>query len=97
MLRKVHPKQVQDSSGFIVQSGDRYTIEYLENGRLAKITRDPGIPRSAVFRDTLTPWILADGTTQPMTDAERSRVLDNIGQGLAFMGGGFEWVDGPSP
>ena len=53
--------------------------------------------RYPVFRDTLTDWILADGTTQPMTDAERLRVLDNIGQGLAFMGGGFEWVDGPSP
>ena len=97
MFKRLRPQQVQHSSGFIVQSGDRYTIEYLENGRLAKITRDLGIPEDAVYRDTLTPWILADGTTIPMTETERLRVLDNIGQGLAFMGVKIKWYDGPSP
>ena len=97
MFKRLHPQQVQHSSGFIVQSGDRYTIEYLENGRLAKITRDLGIPVNPVLRDTLTDWIVADGTTQPMTDAERLRVLDNIGQGLAFMDVKVKWYDGPSP
>ena len=56
-----------------------------------------GIPQDAVYRDTLTPWIPADGTTIPMTETERFRVLDAIGQGLAFMGVEIEWCDGPSP
>jgi hypothetical protein len=55
------------------------------------------MPTYAVYRDTLTPWILADGATIPMTDADRARVLDNIGQGLAFMGVNVKWYDGPSP
>ena len=97
MFKRLGPSTVQHASGFIVRITDRYTIEYRENDRLAKITMNLGIPRNAVYRDTLTPWILADGTTIPMTETERLRVLDNIGQGLAFMGGGFKWVDGPSP
>ena len=97
MFKRLGPNTVQHASGFIVRITDRYTIEYRENDRLAKITRDIGIPVDPVFRDTLTDWILADGTTQPMTDAERLRVLENIGQGLAFMGVKIKWYDGPSP
>ena len=97
MFKRLGPSKVQHSGGFIVQMTDRYTIEYRENGRMAKITMNLGMPTYAVYRDTLTPWILADGATIPMTDADRARVLDNIGQGLAFMGVKIEWVDGPSP
>ncbi len=97
MFKRLRPQKVQHASGFIVQMAGRYSVEYLENGRLAKITVDIGIPTLAVFRDTLTPWILADGTTIPMTEPERLRVLDNIGQGLAFMGVKIKWYDGPSP
>ena len=97
MFKRLGPSTVQHGSGFIVRITDRYTIEYRENGRLAKITVDIGIPTLAVFRDTLTPWILADGTTIPMTETERLRVLDNIGQGLAFMDVKVKWYDGPSP
>jgi hypothetical protein len=97
MFKRLGPNKVQHGSGFIVRITDRYTIEYRENGRLAKITVDIGIPTLAVFRDTLTPWILADGTTIPMTETERLRVLDNIGQGLAFMDVKVKWYDGPSP
>ena len=97
MFKRLRPQKVQHSSGFIVQMAGRYTVEYRENGRLAKITVDIGIPTLAVFRDTLTPWILADGTTIPMTETERLRVLDNIGQGLAFMDVKVKWYDGPSP
>ena len=97
MFKRLGPSTVQHASGFIVRITDRYTIEYRENDRLAKITRDPGIPTSAVFRDTLTDWILADRTTIPMTETERLRVLDAIGQGLAFMGVKIKWYDGPSP
>ena len=86
MLRRIHANKVQDSSGLIVQYTGRYTIEYRENDRLAKIATDIGIPTDPVYRDTLTRWILADGTTQPMADAGRPRVLGNIGQELAFMG-----------
>ncbi len=97
MFKRLRPQKVQHASGFIVQMAGRYSVEYLENGRLAKITVDIGIPTLGVYRDTLTPWILADGTTIPMTETERLRVLDAIGQGLAFMGVEIEWVDGPSP
>ena len=97
MFKRLRPQKVQHSSGFIVQSAGRYAVEYIENDRLAKITRDIGIPQDPLYRDTLTDWILADGTTIPMTDADRARVLDNIGQGLAFMGVNVEWCDGPSP
>ena len=38
MFKRLRPQKVQHSSGFIVQSAGRYTIEYLENGRMAKIT-----------------------------------------------------------
>jgi hypothetical protein len=97
MFKRLGPSKVQHSGGFIVQMTDRYTIEYRENDRLARITMNWGIPTDCVYRDTLTPWILADGATIPMTDADRARVLDNIGQGLAFMGVNVEWCDGPSP
>ena len=97
MFKRLGPNKAQYASGFIVQITDRYTIEYRENNRLAKITVDIGIPTLAVYRDTLTPWILADGTTIPMTETERLRVLDNIGQGLAFMDVKVKWYDGPSP
>ena len=97
MFKRLGPSTVQHGSGFIVRITDRYTIEYRENDRLAKITMNLGIPRNAVYRDTLTPWILADGTTIPMTETERLRVLDNIGQGLAFMDVKVKWCDGPSP
>ena len=96
MLRAVHPHQAQDSSGFVVQSGDRYTVEYLENGRIAKIMAGLAIPAICVFRDTLTDWILINGTTMPMTEADRLRVLDNIGQGLTFLSLSFKWCDGPA-
>ena len=97
MFKRLGPNKAQHASGFIVQRTDRYTIEYRENGRLAKMTTDLGIPTDPVFRDTLTSWILADGATIPMTETDRQRVLDNIGRGLAFMGVKIEWVDGPSP
>ena len=97
MFKRLGPNKAQHASGFIVQRTDRYTIEYRENDRLAKITTDLGIPTDPLFRDTLTDWILANGTTIPMTEPERLRVLDAIGQGLAFMGVKIKWYDGPSP
>lgn len=93
MFKRLGPNKVQHANGFIVQITDRYTIEYRENDRLAKITVDIGIPTMGVYRDTLTSWILADGTTIPMTETDRPRVLDNIGQGLAFMGVEIEWCE----
>jgi hypothetical protein len=97
MFKRLGPSKVQHTSGFIVQIADRYTVEYLENDWMAKITMNLGMPTYAVYRDTLTAWTLADGATIPMTDADRPRVLDNIGRGLAFMGVNVKWYDGPSP
>jgi hypothetical protein len=90
MFHSLSPQRVRHASGFIVQVADRETIEYLAGACKARIAVDFA-PLTGLYKDTLTDWILSDGSPKKMTDAERTQVLKNIGDAVTFMGIDFEW------
>jgi hypothetical protein len=69
-------------------------IEYAEKGRrrIAVVGFDmPSARRLRIFTRELSQWILNSGEQQPMSDADRTMVLDRIANAYR-VGGGYEVV-----
>ena len=90
MFTKLSPQKVRDASGYVVQVGDRHSVEYLENARKAVVEVEFGGIVS-VYGDTLSDWHLSGGQA-PMTAAERTEILSRISAGLTAMGSRVEVV-----
>lgn len=90
MFTKLSPQKVRDSLGYIVQVGDRHSVEYIEDARKATVEVDFGGSVS-VYGDTLSDWLIAGGRER-MEQAERAEILHRIAAGLAAMGSKVELV-----
>ncbi len=83
-FNKLSPQKVQNTTaGFIVQVASRAAVEYVEPTRKAVVEVDFSTS-VGVFGATLRGWFGASNS--PMTQGERSTVLERIAAGLAAMG-----------
>ena len=90
MFTKLSPQKVRHSAGYIVQVGDRHTVEYVEDGREAVVEVEFGACVT-VYENTLRCWLVA-GHEAPMEQSRRTEVLSRISAGLAAMGSRVELV-----
>lgn len=85
MLHKLSPQKVKHGRlGYVVQVGDRYSVEYIEADRKVRIEVDFGMS-VAIYRDSINEWILSSGTTA-ITPSDAEEVLSRVESALQFMG-----------
>ena len=85
MFRRVAPHTIRHADGSVVQIVSRYTVEYLENGRRAKLAADFGDDPVTVKRDSLSGW-QTDSGEYPMETSERDAVWEKIAAALECLG-----------
>jgi hypothetical protein len=74
--------------GYIVQSADRYHVEYVESTRSALVeVEDGGV--TAIYGNSLTHWKSKGGSIEMSID-DREMVLSRITLGLRAMGSACE-------
>lgn len=88
MFKRLAPQKVQHTSGYIVQTGGRYSLEYIGDKVTASVEADfvrvTGIyPESMTIRDL-------NASTRPATEEERARIMERITSALAFLGEKYE-------
>ena len=81
-MKLISPQKAISKKGFIVQSKDRYTIEYLEGNAIWEVEVDRGLIFTDVYKDSLQ---LVSGLSGESADI----VFDRIQQGLKVMGVNF--------
>jgi hypothetical protein len=77
-------QRVRHKDGYIIEIVDRETVHYIEPNRRASVYVDFAT-LTGIYRDTLSPWRTADGTTQ-MNAQDRRIVLERVADGLRAMG-----------
>jgi DNA repair exonuclease SbcCD ATPase subunit len=88
MFKDIAPQQVQHDSGYIVQSGGRYSLQYIDGDLLAEIEGDRGpsvigiFPRSMVVRQ--------GGVEKIRVPNEKQLIIDRITSALAHWGMKYE-------
>lgn len=87
------PQRVQHSSGYVVQSAGRESVEFIGvDGRVGRVEVEFGLPTVYVYSDSLKAWEGA-GSEEAMSIAEREHVLGCIVAGLEAMGSPAELCD----
>ena len=88
------PQRVQHSSGYVVQSAGRESIEFIgADGRVGRVEVEFGLPTVYVYSDSLKAWEGAGSEEEAMSSTEREYVLACIVAGLEAMGSPAEVVD----
>jgi hypothetical protein len=89
MFTKLSPQKVQHSSGYIVQTGGRYSLEYLDGQLLAEVQADFA-PLTGLYPDSLMVRDQKDGEPRPPTSEERNTIMSRIEAALQFLGEKYE-------
>lgn len=95
MFRLLKPQMAQHSEGYIVQTKDRHTIQYVEKGWVADIGAEFG-PVSELFGRTLKTWI-RDGRQEEISEARKVEILKRAAEGLAMIMRGPVDIKWPPP
>lgn len=82
-FERLAPQAVRHSDGYTVQIADRYHLEYLEGGRVARVEAEFGGPSVVVYSESLA-WHRPDD--QPMDDADRAEIIERLRRGVEAMG-----------
>ncbi|HJW94094.1 MAG TPA: hypothetical protein VJ901_10790 [Thermoanaerobaculia bacterium] len=89
MFRRLAPQKVQHSSGYVVQTGDRYSLQYLEGDLCATIEVDFGVI-TGIYPDSMSIRHGSQGEVRRPTGIERQEIMDRIKGALDFMGTKYE-------
>lgn len=84
MFTKLAPQSVQSSEGFIVQSFDRYHIEYIAKDIRGMVEVDNG-RSTGIYKDTLKLMAL-DGSEVFHSEENKKEIISRIAAGLEAMG-----------
>lgn len=83
MFKFLRPQQVEHSEGYLVQTKDRHTIQYIENGWVAEIGAEFG-PVSELFGRTLKTWTKG-GREEQVPEGRRIEILERARAGLSMI------------
>ena len=82
-FERLAPQAVRHTSGYRVQIGDRYSVEYLEGDEVASIAADLEGPVVVLHRDSVR-WTKPH--EHPATEDERTMLVDRVRAGIEAMG-----------
>jgi hypothetical protein len=90
MFRWLNKQGVESSSGFVLQSVDRYGYHYREGGKTMRIDVEPRrIPGGDYYEEvsekSFSVW-LPPHASEVVTAEERERLRANVRDALSFMG-----------
>jgi hypothetical protein len=90
MFRWLNKQGVESSSGFILQSVDRYGYHYCENGKTMRINVEPrralgGDYYEEIIAESISVW-LSPHEMEVVAAEEQQRIKANIRDALNFMG-----------
>lgn len=90
MFRWLNKQGVESSTGFILQSIDRYGYHYKEAGKTMRIDVEPCLASSGdyyeeVVEKSFCAW-LPPHAAEVVTAEVRQRIKANVGSALSFMG-----------
>ena len=88
MFKKIAPQVAEDSDGFIVQVGGRYTVQYVDGNIQADMEVDFG-PTTAIYPSKLKAC-RKDGTPIELTPDQKSVIVKRIKDGLKALGVKYE-------
>lgn len=91
MFTMLGPQKVQHDSGYVVQTGDRYHLEYLEGERVAVVEVDFGSVIS-IYVDRIA-W-KTPSNALPITWQEKAKIVERVVAVLRFQHERFELVPG---
>jgi hypothetical protein len=89
MFIQLSPQKVKNSDGYIVQVADRFSLEYIEDLRTAKIAVEFG-PTTGIYKNSLTSWTL-EKKEIPLSEQDKTKILERIAAALEFMDIKYEW------
>jgi hypothetical protein len=87
MFKRIAPQRAQDSAGFLVQIGSRYSVQYLEGDLVVEMEVDFG-PTTTIYPDRLT--IQKKGQVVELPADQRATIVDRMEEGLKCLGVKYE-------
>jgi len=96
-FRWLNKQGVESDQGFVLQSVDRYAFEYREGGKTLRLDGESMFSGlgNASFGFSFNPSWRTVGWQSPngaISDRDRERIVQNIKDAMAFMGGTTEFV-----
>lgn len=88
MYKRIVPQRVQHTSGYIIQIGSRYSIEYLDGDVTAEIKSDFG-PITGIYPNTLV-LKNKNGERMSISDEERTLIFNRIKDGMTYLNINYE-------
>ena len=93
MFTRLKPQKVQHSSGYIVQTGGRYSMQYLDGELVAEVKADFASV-TGLYPDSMTIRPKKDSPARPATMEERELIMERIKSALKFLGEKYELCKG---
>jgi len=94
MFTKLTPQRIKHDSGYIVQTGGRFSLQYMEGDLVAEIKADFATV-TGLYPDSLA--IRRGSTPEIPTDQMRELILTRIIEGLKFWNMKYEICGGSPP
>ena len=87
MFTWLNKQGVKSNKGFVVQSVDRFTIEYRESGKVIPLSVERGLQSDGkacvyIYLDELKKW--SDGS--PIPKSQQKEILQNFKDAMEFQG-----------
>ncbi len=95
MFTQLTPQKVQHSSGYIVQTGGRDSLQYLVGDTGAEVEADFASV-TGIYPDSMTIRVKNDASARPATPQEKSLIMGRIESALKYLGEKYELCAGHS-
>ncbi len=95
MFKRIAPQRAQHSSGYIVQVGGRYLIQYLEGEVVAEVETDMLSRIVPIYYETLVLHPAVSAAVAP-SESQSDVILSRIKAGLDCLGLKYELREGRS-
>lgn len=94
MFTKLTPQRIRHNSGYIVQSGGRFSFQYIDGDLVAEIPVDRA-KITGLYPDSMT--IHKGSNSEAPTEQVRELILNRIIEGLKFWNMEYEICKGSPP
>lgn len=85
MWIRVRPQVARHTDGYVVQSADRFHVDYSERNRRVRVQVEWG-PTTVISQDAVGPYWEPPHEHDRILDGHREEILRRIRDGLAFLG-----------
>lgn len=90
MFTRLTPQKVQHRSGYIVQTGSRHSLQYLDGDTTAEIEADFASV-TGIYPDSMTIRLRNEPKARPASSEEKALIMERIESALKFLGEKYEF------